>query len=248
LDVTQNIPFWLRDSSREAIMILDPDKVLIAPSLLSADFSRLCEEISTVEEAGADIIHLDIMDGHFVPNITIGPPVVAKLRGCTDLPFDTHLMIENPDSYIGAFAAAGANMISVHMESQAHLQRSLALIRDSGAKAGVVLNPATPLGGLRYILDDLDYILLMSVNPGFGGQEFIPAVNEKLRDLSLLLAKAGRRIPIELDGGVGPDNTARVTGEGASILVAGSAIFNHPPYDDVIRSMREAAEKRQGKR
>jgi ribulose-phosphate 3-epimerase len=220
-------------------MILDPNRILIAPSLLSADFGRLCEEISAVEEAGADIIHLDIMDGHFVPNITFGPPVVSKLRGCTDLPFDAHLMIEEPDLYIEAFADAGADMISVHIESQVHLQRSLAFVRDRGALAGVVLNPATPIDGLRYILDDVDYILLMSVNPGFGGQSFIPVVMEKLRDLSVMLGEAGRSIPIEIDGGVGPDNTAQVTASGANILVAGSAIFGNPPYTDVIRRMRE---------
>jgi ribulose-phosphate 3-epimerase len=227
-------------------MILDLNQTLIAPSLLSADFSRLCDEIAEVEAAGVDIIHLDIMDGHFVPNITIGPPVVAKLRNCTDLPFDTHLMIENPDQYIEAFTDAGANMISVHIESQVHLQRSLALIKEKGAQAGVVLNPATSIEGLRYILDDIDYILVMSVNPGFGGQAFIPTVLSKLRDLSALLKDAGRNIPIELDGGVGPGNTAQVTAAGARILVAGSAIFGNPPYEKVIRQMREEAKKGQG--
>ena len=195
-------------------------------------------------EAGADIIHLDIMDGHFVPNITMGPPVIAKLRGCTNLPFDAHLMIENPDQYVEAFVDTGANMISVHIESQVHLQRSLALIRDKGALAGIVLNPATPTEGLRYILDDVDYILLMSVNPGFGGQTFIPAVMDKLRDLSAMINQAGKKIPIELDGGVGPDNTAQVTAAGAGILVAGSAIFSNPPYGEVIRRMKEEAERR----
>jgi ribulose-phosphate 3-epimerase len=222
-------------------MIIDPNNIQIAPSLLSADFSRLCEEIARIDRGGADIIHLDIMDGHFVPNITFGPPVVAKIRSCTELPFDAHLMVQSPDQFIEPFIDAGVDMISVHLESPGHLQRTLALIRDKGAKAGVVLNPATSIEGLCYILDDLDYILIMSVNPGFGGQAFIPSTIQKLQDLSNMLYEAGKPIPIQLDGGVGPDNTAEVTSAGARILVAGSAIFGNPPYEDVIKRMKEAA-------
>jgi ribulose-phosphate 3-epimerase len=217
------------------------NKIQIAPSILSADFSRLADEIQAVEAAGADIIHLDIMDGHFVPNITFGPPVVAKLRGTTRLPFDAHLMIENPDDYIPAFADAGADMISVHVEECIHLQRSLGLIREQGAMAGAVLNPATPIETLEYVLDDLDYILLMSVNPGFGGQAFIPSAMDKLLHLSDMIADAGKDIPIQLDGGVTPENTADVVAAGASILVAGSAIFNQPPYEDAIAAIKNAA-------
>jgi ribulose-phosphate 3-epimerase len=187
------------------------------------------------------MIHLDIMDGHFVPNITFGPPVVAKLRSCTDLPFDAHLMIENPDQFIEPFTDAGVDMISVHIESPGHLQRTLNLIRQKGARAGIVLNPATSIEGLRYILDDIDYILIMSVNPGFGGQEFIPSTIRKLQDLSGMLDDARRQIPIQIDGGVGPDNAGEVTNAGARILVAGSAIFGNPPYEDVIKRMREAS-------
>ncbi|GBE14749.1 MAG TPA: ribulose-phosphate 3-epimerase [Proteobacteria bacterium] len=213
-------------------------EVLIAPSILSADFSRLCEEIQAVEEAGADIIHLDIMDGHFVPNITIGPVVLSSLRKCTDLPFDCHLMIENPDRFIEAFADAGADMISVHQEACTHLDRSLNLIRENGAKAGIVFNPATGMDQLRYTTDLVDYILLMSVNPGFGGQKFIPGSLGKLRDLTNLLDELKMDVQIEIDGGIRPENAGDVIEAGARILVAGSAIFHNPPYGEVISRMR----------
>jgi len=213
-------------------------EVLIAPSILSADFSRLCEEIQAVEEAGADIIHLDIMDGHFVPNITIGPVVLSSLRKCTDLPFDCHLMIENPDRFIEAFADAGADMISVHQEACTHLDRSLNLIRENGAKAGIVFNPATGMDQLRYTTDLVDYILLMSVNPGFGGQKFIPGSLGKLRDLTKLLDELKLDVQIEIDGGIRPENAGDVIEAGARILVAGSAIFHNPPYGEVISRMR----------
>ena len=203
---------------------MNEKKILIAPSILSADFSRLGEEIAAVEEAGADMIHLDIMDGHFVPNITIGPGVVSALRKCTDLPFDCHLMIENPDQYIPAFADAGADMISVHVETSVHLHRSLGLIRKHGAKPGVVINPATPVHGLSYIVEDLDYILLMSV--------------KKLEDLTAILKDRGSEVMIQLDGGIGPGNAGEVIDAGARILVAGSAIFHHPPYREVIDQLR----------
>ena len=218
--------------------IMRSGEVLIAPSILSADFSRLCEEIQAVEEAGADIIHLDIMDGHFVPNITIGPVVLSSLRKCTDLPFDCHLMIENPDRFIEAFADAGADMISVHQEACTHLDRSLNLIRENGAKAGIVFNPATGMDQLRYTTDLVDYILLMSVNPGFGGQKFIPGSLGKLRDLTNLLDELKMDVQIEIDGGIRPENAGDVIEAGARILVAGSAIFHNPPYGEVISRMR----------
>ncbi len=216
-------------------------EVLIAPSLLSADFGRLCDEIQAVEAAGADIIHLDIMDGHFVPNITIGPGVISAVRRCTDLPFDCHLMIEKPDLYIPAFAEAGANMISIHMETSVHLHRSLNLIREQGVQAGIVLNPATPIASLRYILGEFDYILLMSVNPGFGGQAFIPSSVDKVRDLKDLIKGLDPQPAIEVDGGIGPENAREVIEAGASILVAGSAIFNRPPYEEAIAALKSGA-------
>lgn len=219
-------------------------EVILAPSILSADFSRLAEEVAAVEKAGADIIHLDVMDGKFVPNITIGPEVVSAVRKCTNLPLDVHLMIEDPDQYINSFIEAGADMVSVHIEAAVHLQRTLSRIREGGAKSGVALNPSTDAGTLRYVLDDIDFILVMSVNPGFGGQSFIPSSMEKLRNLKSMLTEAGSDALIEIDGGIGPENAGEIVAAGASILVAGSAIFKNPPYKDVINRIRESVSER----
>ncbi|MCB0283348.1 MAG: ribulose-phosphate 3-epimerase [Calditrichaeota bacterium] len=198
----------------------------IAPSILSADFARLAEQVKTVEQAGADIIHVDVMDGHFVPNITIGPLVVKALRPVTKLPMDVHLMIENPDRYIEAFAKAGADYITVHVEACTHLHRVLQQIKELNVKAGVSLNPHTPVSMIKHVLDQLDLILIMSVNPGFGGQKFIPESLKKLNQTRDLIEKSGfRNIEIEVDGGVSLENIKEIANAGADILVAGSAIF-----------------------
>ena len=202
----------------------------LAPSILSADFARLGEEIAAVEEAGARLLHLDVMDGHFVPNLTIGPPVVAAVRRVTRLPLDVHLMIEHPDRYIESFAKAGADMISVHQEATPHLHRTVACIRECGAAPGVVLNPATPLTTLQEILPELDYVLLMSVNPGFGGQKFIPSVLRKTAILRSMIEASAPGVRIEIDGGVGPANISGLLAAGAEIFVAGSAVYDgHDP-------------------
>ncbi len=215
-------------------------KVILAPSILSADFSRLGEEIAAVEKAGADIIHLDVMDGKFVPNITIGPGVVSAVKGCTSLPLDVHLMIEDPDRHVDSFIKAGADMVSVHIEAAVHLHRTVCKIREGGAKSGVAINPATDINGLRYIIDDIDFILIMSVNPGFGGQAFIPSSLEKLRNLSEMLSRVGAEVMVQVDGGIGPENAGEVVAAGAQILVAGSAIFHNPPYKDVMNRIKKA--------
>jgi ribulose-phosphate 3-epimerase len=217
------------------------DMVEIAPSILSADFTRLGAEIEAVERAGASYIHVDVMDGHFVPNLTIGPFIVEWVAKATHLPIDAHLMIENPDEFIGAFARAGASMISVHPEATYHLQRTLNFIRHEGCKAGVVLNPATPLAMIEEVLGDIDYVLLMSVNPGFGGQKFIPSSIGKLRRLRELIRSAAPGVKIEIDGGIGPDNAAQVVASGAEILVAGSAIFGKPNPSEALRDLLRAA-------
>jgi len=215
--------------------------IKVAPSILSADFSRLGEEIKAVEAAGADLIHIDVMDGHFVPNITIGPLIVQACRKATKLPLDVHLMIENPELYIADFAKAGADYITVHAEAARHLHRLVQSIREhKGVKAGVSLNPATPLEELDYILDELDLVLIMSVNPGFGGQAFIPSALRKIRELRQLINDRKLSVEIEVDGGVKPENAAAIAGAGADILVAGSAVYGAKDYAAAIREIRGA--------
>ena len=213
---------------------------LIAPSILSADFARLKEEIAAVEAAGADWIHVDVMDGRFVPNITIGPPVVAAIRKITRLPLDVHLMIEKPERYISAFRDAGADWISVHVEAAQHLQRTLTLIREVGAKPSVALNPATPLFMLDHIWDDIEMVLLMTVNPGFGGQKFIPEMMNKIQTLSKKLERMAPKVMIEVDGGIGVQNVAEIHAVGASVFVSGTGIFRTKDYKQTIAKMREA--------
>ena len=203
-----------------------PAGAALAPSILSADFARLGEEIASVTAGGAGLLHLDVMDGHFVPNLTIGPPVVASIRKATALPLDCHLMIEEADRYIERFVEAGADMISVHQETVPHLHRTVHLIRERGAKCGVALNPATPVATLDDILPDLDYVLLMSVNPGFGGQRFLPLVIPKVRALRERIAARGLKTRIEVDGGVAEDNLPDLLEAGATLFVAGSAVFD----------------------
>jgi ribulose-phosphate 3-epimerase len=215
----------------------------LAPSILSADFARLAEQVQAATEGGGTVVHVDVMDGHFVPNITIGPPVVRSLRKVTDLPLDCHLMIENPDQYIPDFAEAGADWISVHQEASRHLNRTLHLIRGHGAQAGVVINPATPVETLSEVLDIVDYVLVMSVNPGFGGQKFIPGAAHKIRKLVELRAQRQLHYRIEVDGGIALDTVAEVVRAGAEILVAGNAIFGAgDPKSNAQRLLKAATE------
>jgi ribulose-phosphate 3-epimerase len=211
---------------------------LIAPSILSADFTRLADEIRAVEAAGADWIHADIMDGHFVPNISFGPMLVQAVRRTTRLPIDVHLMISEPDRYIAEFAKAGATYISVHVETCIHLNRTIQLIRDAGVRPGVVLNPGTPVESLRWIIEYVDLILVMSVNPGFGGQAFIPNSLDKIRALRELIAERGLKTLIEIDGGVSDQTIAAIAAAGADVFVAGSAIFGSRDYSATINSLR----------
>lgn len=219
-------------------------KYAIAPSILSADFARLGEEVAAVLQAGADIIHFDVMDNHYVPNLTIGPMVCEALRkyGVT-APIDVHLMVTPVDSLISQFAKAGASYITFHPEASLHIDRSLQLVKESGCKAGLVFNPATPLTVLQHVLDKVDMILLMSVNPGFGGQQFIPSVMQKIRDARKLIDQSGCEIRLEVDGGIKVDNIGEIAKAGADTFVAGSAIFNSKPYANTIQKMRQEIEK-----
>ncbi|HEC97452.1 MAG TPA: ribulose-phosphate 3-epimerase [Nitrospirae bacterium] len=212
--------------------------VMIAPSILSADFNRLGEEIRKAEEAGADMIHIDVMDGHFVPNISIGQEVVRGIRKATGLPFDIHLMIEDPDRYLADFVNAGADIITVHLEATSHLHRTVQLIKENGKKAGVSINPATPVWSLESILSEVDLVLVMSVNPGFGGQSFIPQSIDKIKTLKRIVRERGLDILIEVDGGVKIDNARKIADAGADILVMGSAFFNSEEYSEVVRRFR----------
>ena len=216
--------------------------VAIAPSLLSADFADLRSEIRKVEEGGADLLHLDVMDGHFVPNITFGPPLVRAVKKVTSVPLDVHLMITDPDRYIDAFVEAGASRVAVHVEVLPHLHRTIQLIKKLGALAGVAINPSTPVVSLEDVAGDLDYVLVMSVNPGFGGQTFIPRTESKLSAIRELLDRQGSRAQVSVDGGVETSNAARIVAAGADILVAGQSVFGQPDPAAALRELRAAAE------
>ncbi len=226
-------------------MIMTTDAAIaIAPSILSADFARLGEEVRAVAAAGADVIHIDVMDGHFVPNLTIGPAVVKALRSCTDKPFDVHLMIAPADPYLAAFREAGADILTVHPEAGPHLHRTLQRIKALGAKAGVALNPATPASAIRHVLDLVDLVLVMTVNPGFGGQKFIGGMIEKIAEAKRMIALSGRPIALEVDGGITPETAGEVVAAGADMLVAGTAVFGDGParYRERIAALRAAGE------
>jgi len=218
-----------------------PLPIRIAPSILSADFGRLAEEVRAVEAAGADLVHVDVMDGRFVPNITIGPLVVEAVRKVTKLPIDVHLMIVEPERYVEAFAKAGANLISVHAEVSPHLHRTLQAIRAAGARPAVALNPSTPLSAVEWVIGDCEMVLVMTVNPGFGGQRYVEACTQKVRDLRALADRRNPALEIEVDGGVKPETAATVAGAGANVLVAGTAVFGQADYRAAISSLRAAA-------
>jgi len=215
-------------------------QVKIAPSILASDFSRLREQIKSAEDGQCDWIHLDIMDGHFVPNISFGPPVVASVRTCTKLTLDTHLMISDPDRYLEAFREAGADRITVHQEACTHLNRTLNRIRELGAKSGVAINPATPVSLLTDVLGDVDLILVMTVNPGFGGQEYLPATEEKILQLRSMIDSSGRSIELEVDGGIDPATAPRAVAAGATVLVAGTSVFRQKDIPAAIQALRKA--------
>ncbi|MBN2033779.1 MAG: ribulose-phosphate 3-epimerase [Deltaproteobacteria bacterium] len=218
---------------------MENKKGKIAPSILSADFSRLAEEVQAVEKAGADYIHVDVMDGRFVPNITIGPVVVKAVRRATRLPLDVHLMIADPDRFVGDFAEAGADILTIHPEATIHLHRSLQLVRKVGARPAVSLNPATPPEAIEYVLGDVDMVLVMTVNPGFEGQAFIPGMIPKIKRLRTMIDRMGLRTDIEVDGGINVDTIAGVSAAGANVFVAGSAVFYSRDYAETIRNLRE---------
>lgn len=218
--------------------------IIITPSILSADFSRLGQEIQAVVEAGADMLHVDVMDGHFVPNLTIGPPVIKALRQVTQVPFDVHLMISNPDDFLEDYAAAGADWIGVHAEVCTHLHRTLTRIRELKKRPVVVLNPHTPLSTIEYVLELVDMVLIMSVNPGFGGQSFIPSALDKVAALKEMISRQGLQIPIQVDGGITEKTIAAVARAGATVFVSGSGVFNHPQgYRAAIENMRRQAQE-----
>ena len=217
--------------------------IKIAPSILAANFSKLAEEVKEVEQAGAKLIHIDVMDGHFVPNITMGPIVVEALRPVTKLPLDVHLMIENPDNYIESFAKAGADYITVHVEACPHLHRTIQLIRSFGVKPGVVLNPHTPIESIQHVLEDIDMVLFMTVNPGFGGQKFIYSVIPKIKQLADLIKEKDLAIEIEIDGGINAETIVPCAEAGATIFVAGSAIYNQQDRKQALQDIQQAGER-----
>lgn len=217
--------------------------IKIAPSILSADFARLGDEIIKIDKAGADLVHIDVMDGHFVPNITIGPPIIKALRRVTDLPFDVHLMITDADKYIDSFVDAGANILTVHAEGNFHLHQTIQKIKQHGIKASVALNPATSLQAIEWVLEDLDMVLIMSVNPGFGGQKYIEVTTQKIKALRDIAIRRNLKLDIEVDGGIDVDNINEITKAGANVIVSGSTIFNSPDTSKIIKELREKSFK-----